>query len=102
MSGVSRRESPHQEDCFPGDAAAAANEKRCGGKLRYKNGPGVWLSHSRDAALGLLYAVEPVLTFIPGVGDYVQRYGLGGVSGGASSSTGFQSDVEILGQLPAT
>jgi ABC-2 type transport system permease protein len=53
------------------------------------------------AALSLLYVLEPLLTFIPAVGDAVQRFGLGGLSSGASDTTGFQSDVGLLGQTPA-
>jgi ABC-2 type transport system permease protein len=46
----------------------------------------------------MLYALEPLLTFIPGVGDTVQRFGLGGLSSGASGTSALQSDVDILGQ----
>ena len=53
------------------------------------------------AALCLLYAVEPLLTFLPGVGHAVQRFGLGGLSSGASGTSGFQSDAHLLGQAPA-
>lgn len=53
------------------------------------------------AALCLLYVLEPLLTFIPGIGDAVQRFGLGGLSSGASDTTGFQPDVKLLGQAPA-
>jgi ABC-2 type transport system permease protein len=53
------------------------------------------------AALCLLYAVEPLLTFIPGLGDMVQKFGLGGLSSAASGTTGFQSKADLLGQAPA-
>jgi ABC-2 type transport system permease protein len=52
-------------------------------------------------AIALMYVLEPLLTFIPGVGDAVQRFGLGGLSSGASGTPGFQSDVELLGHGPA-
>ncbi|MGI8712640.1 MAG: ABC transporter permease [Solirubrobacteraceae bacterium] len=52
-------------------------------------------------ALGFLYAVEPILTFIPAVGDAVQNYGLGGLSSGASGTTAFQPNLHTLGQAPA-
>jgi ABC-2 type transport system permease protein len=52
-------------------------------------------------AIALMHVLEPLLTFIPGVGDAVQRFGLGGLSSGASGTPGFQSDVELLGQGPA-
>jgi ABC-2 type transport system permease protein len=53
------------------------------------------------AALGLIYAVEPALTFLPGVGDAVQTFGLGGLSTGASGTAAFQANAHILGQGPA-
>jgi ABC-2 type transport system permease protein len=53
------------------------------------------------AALSLIYAVEPALTFLPGVGDAVQTYGLGGLSTGASGTAAFQASAHILGQGPA-
>lgn len=52
-------------------------------------------------ALGLLYALEPLLTFIPGLGDAVQKVGLGGLSSGATATTAFQESSKILGQVPA-
>jgi ABC-type transport system involved in multi-copper enzyme maturation permease subunit len=53
------------------------------------------------AALGLLYLVEPLLSLLPGVGAAVQRYGIGGLSSGASGTTGFPSDAHVLAQVPA-
>jgi hypothetical protein len=53
------------------------------------------------AALCTLYAVEPLLTFLPGIGHVVQRFGLGGLSSAVSGTAGFQSNVKLLGQLPA-
>jgi ABC-2 type transport system permease protein len=52
-------------------------------------------------ALGGLYILEPLLSVIPGVGGAVQRFGLGGVTSGASGTTGFPSNAHILGQVPA-
>jgi ABC-2 type transport system permease protein len=53
------------------------------------------------AALSLIYAVEPALTFLPGIGDAVQKFGFGGLSSGASGTIALQSDAHILGQGPA-
>jgi ABC-2 type transport system permease protein len=53
------------------------------------------------AALGGLYILEPLLSVIPGVDGAVQRFGLGGLTSGASGTTGFPSDAHILGQVPA-
>jgi ABC-2 type transport system permease protein len=52
------------------------------------------------AALALLYAVEPLLTFIPGIGDAVQKIGLGGLASAASATTAFNGD-DMLRQVPA-
>ena len=38
------------------------------------------------AVLGLLYVAEPLLGFIPGIGNTVQKFGLGGLSSGASGT----------------
>jgi len=53
------------------------------------------------AALGLLYVLEPLLSLLPGVSTAVQRYGIGGLSSGASGTTGFPSDAHVLSQAPA-
>jgi hypothetical protein len=45
---------------------------------------------------------EPLLGFIPHVGSTVQRYGLGGLAAGATSTTGFPASTRLLGQAPAT
>jgi len=52
-------------------------------------------------ALGGLYILEPLLSVIPGVNSAVQRFGLGGLTSGASGTTGFPSNTHILGQVPA-
>lgn len=52
------------------------------------------------AALGVLYAIEPLLTLIPGVGDAAQKFGLGGLSAAASGTTAFGTQVHLLGQAP--
>jgi ABC-2 type transport system permease protein len=53
------------------------------------------------AALGLLYAVEPPLTFIPGIGDAVQTFGLGGLASAACATTAFKKNADLLDQVPA-
>jgi ABC-2 type transport system permease protein len=53
------------------------------------------------AALGVLYVIEPLLSVIPAVESTVQRYGLGGLTSGASGTTGFPSDAHVFGQVPA-
>jgi ABC-2 type transport system permease protein len=52
-------------------------------------------------ALGLLYVLEPLLSVLPGTGDVVQRFGLGGLASGASGTSGFPSSAHLLGQAPA-
>jgi ABC-2 type transport system permease protein len=52
-------------------------------------------------ALGLLYVLEPLLSVLPGTGDAVQRFGLGGLASGASGTAGFPSSAHLLGQAPA-
>ncbi len=51
-------------------------------------------------ALAMAYVVEPLLGFIPGVGDAIQKFGLGGLSSGAIGATGLHEDVKLLGQVP--
>jgi hypothetical protein len=53
------------------------------------------------AALGVVYVIEPLLSVMPGVNSAVQRFGLGGLTSGASGTTGFPSNTHILGQVPA-
>ncbi|MGA3221638.1 MAG: ABC transporter permease [Acidimicrobiales bacterium] len=45
--------------------------------------------------------LEPLLSLLPGVSTAVQRYGIGGLSSGASGTTGFPSDAHVLSQAPA-
>jgi ABC-2 type transport system permease protein len=53
------------------------------------------------AVLGLLYALEPLLSLIPGLGGAVQRFGLAGLASGATGTTGFPASTRLLGQLSA-
>jgi ABC-2 type transport system permease protein len=53
------------------------------------------------AVLILLYAIEPLLTLLPGIGNTAQQYGLGGLSSGASGTTALHSGAHLLGQAPA-
>ena len=53
------------------------------------------------AALALLYAIEPILSVLPGIGDAVQRYGFGGLSSAASGTTALHASADVLGQVPA-
>ncbi len=53
------------------------------------------------AALLILYAIEPLLTILPGIGNAVQTYGFGGLSSAASGTTPLHATAHILGQAPA-
>ena len=53
------------------------------------------------AVLGLLYVAEPLLGFLPGIGNTVQKFGLGSLSSGASGTVGFPASTHLLGQVPA-
>lgn len=53
------------------------------------------------AVLGLLYVAGPLLGFIPGIGNTVQKFGLGGLSSGATGTAGFPASAHLLGQAPA-
>lgn len=53
------------------------------------------------AALAILYAIEPILTVLPGVGNGVQTYGFGGLSSATSGTTPLHSTAHILSQVPA-
>jgi ABC-2 type transport system permease protein len=54
------------------------------------------------AGLGLLYVADPLLGFIPGIGTAVQKFGLGGLSSGATGTAGFPASAHLLGQGAAT
>jgi hypothetical protein len=45
--------------------------------------------------------MSSLLSVIPGIGGAVQRFGLGGLTSGASGTIGFPSNAHILGQVPA-
>jgi ABC-2 type transport system permease protein len=52
------------------------------------------------AALGALYALEPLLSVIPGIGSTVQRFGFGGLTSAVSGTAGFPTSAHLLGQIP--
>jgi ABC-2 type transport system permease protein len=52
-------------------------------------------------ALGLLYAVEPLLGTIPGAGDAVQRFGLAGLASAATATTAFLGNARLLSEPAA-
>jgi ABC-2 type transport system permease protein len=53
-------------------------------------------------ALCLIYVAEPLLSVVPSVGGAVQRFGLGGLTSGASATnTGFPSNAHYLAQPEA-
>ena len=56
----------------------------------------------RQAWPRLLYVADPLLGFIPGIGAAVQRFGLGGLSSGATGTAGFPASAHLLGQGAAT
>jgi len=53
------------------------------------------------AALAWLYALEPLLGVVPGIGDAVQTYGFGALSSGLSDTVAADPDADLLAQLPA-
>lgn len=48
-----------------------------------------------------LYAVEPLLGFIPHLGTAIQRYGLGGLAAAATRTAFYPSSAHLLGQAAA-
>ncbi len=46
------------------------------------------------AALGALYALEPLLSVIPGIGSTVQRFGFGGLTSAVSGTAGFPTSAQ--------
>ena len=53
------------------------------------------------AALAWVYALEPLLGVVPGIGDTVKTYGFGALSSGLSDTAAADPDADLLGQLPA-
>lgn len=53
------------------------------------------------AALAWVYALEPLLGVVPGIGDAVRTYGFGALSSGLSDTAAADPDADLLGQLPA-
>jgi ABC-2 type transport system permease protein len=53
------------------------------------------------AALAWVYALEPLLGVVPGIGDAVQTYGFGALSSGLSGTVAADPSADLLGQLPA-
>jgi ABC-2 type transport system permease protein len=53
------------------------------------------------ASLGVLYIVEPLVSVFPGIGGVVERFGVGGLTSGASGTTALASNAHVLGQVPA-
>ena len=53
------------------------------------------------AALAWVYALEPLLGVVPGIGDAVKTYGFGALSSGLSDTVAADPDADLLAQLPA-
>jgi ABC-2 type transport system permease protein len=53
------------------------------------------------AVLFLLYAAEPLIGFLPGVGTAVQEYGLAGLSAGVTGTASYPATAHLLGQAAA-
>jgi ABC-2 type transport system permease protein len=53
------------------------------------------------ATLAWLYALEPLLGVVPGIGDAVKTYGFGALSSGLSDTAAADPDADLLAQLPA-
>ena len=53
------------------------------------------------AIVGLLYVAEPLLGFVPHLGDAVQRYGIAGLVSGIAGTSGYPASSRLLGQVPA-
>lgn len=51
--------------------------------------------------LGFLYALEPLLTILPGIGNAIATYGFGGLSSAASGSPPLRSSGQLLSPVPA-
>jgi ABC-2 type transport system permease protein len=53
------------------------------------------------AIVFLLYAAEPLIGFIPGVGTAVQQYGLAGLAAGVTATASYPATTHLLGQAAA-
>jgi len=51
--------------------------------------------------LAWLYALEPLLTLVPGIGDAVKTYGFAALSSGLSDTAAADPEADLLAQLPA-
>lgn len=49
----------------------------------------------------LLYVAEPLLGFVPRLGDGIQRYGIAGLVSGTAGTSGYPASSRLLGQVPA-
>ena len=49
----------------------------------------------------LLYVAEPLLGFVPGLGDAIQRYGIAGLVSGTAGTSGYPASTVLLRQVPA-
>jgi ABC-2 type transport system permease protein len=53
------------------------------------------------ATLAWLYALEPLLGLVPGLGDAIERYGFAALSSGLSDTAAADPNADLLAQLPA-
>ena len=53
------------------------------------------------AIVVLLYVAEPLLGFVPHLGDAIQRYGIAGLVSGTAGTSGYPASSRLLGQGPA-
>jgi ABC-2 type transport system permease protein len=51
--------------------------------------------------LAILYAIEPLLEILPGIGNAVSTYGVGGLGSAAAGTPALRSGSHLLGQVPA-
>lgn len=49
----------------------------------------------------LLYVAEPLLGFVPHLGNAIQRYGIAGLVSGTAGTSGYPASSRLLGQGPA-
>jgi ABC-2 type transport system permease protein len=51
--------------------------------------------------LAVLYAIEPLLEILPGIGNAITTYGVGGLAGAAAGTPALRSGSHLLGPVPA-